>query len=301
MPYINYDQISNSANEGNLKLKGSSSYYYSPLQNIVIERDAEVEMSTKYIDAAFERGFENIDIEGIRRELKENKEKKKSAKNRKNRHYALNKNKLRKKLKAYSRLPQSRQFLAFYSISFPEKLSDDLAYQAFNTWLTRCRQSEGLRSYVWVAERQKNGTIHFHLITNDYMWIETVNYYMRKILMNFAKKKLIKKTHPLYNGVDVERVTDNFQKLSRYLTKYVSKNDTIMKRLPYHSSRTISRLFTDQQISMKQLKDLERKVYMYLEGDYWEHFILDNSQDILKYNSLMDSANALIYEREMEK
>jgi hypothetical protein len=36
----------------------------------------------------------------------------------------------------------------------------------------------GLSTYLWVAERQKNNTIHFHLLTNDFMEIRIVNEFM---------------------------------------------------------------------------------------------------------------------------
>lgn len=42
-----------------------------------------------------------------------------------------------------------------------------------------------------------------------------------------------------YNGVDVRHVNNNRKALNSYLTKYVSKNDELFDRLPYHSSRDI--------------------------------------------------------------
>jgi len=89
--------------------------------------------------------------------------------------YRLNKSKVRKKCYAMCRLKKSKEFMAFYTITFPQGLTDELCYKLFNTWLTRCRKSAGLTSYLWVAERQKNGTIHYHLLTNDYMKIGEVN------------------------------------------------------------------------------------------------------------------------------
>lgn len=161
--------------------------------------------------------------------------------------YKLNKSKVKRKCIAFSRLEKSRQFLAFYSISFPLGLTDEAAYFVYNNWLTRCRKSSELKSYLWVAERQKNGTIHFHLLTNDFMPIQVVNGYMRSALKT-AKRKgnetLTKVDIDKYNGVDVQRVGREKGGVISYLVKYISKNDIEFYRLPWHCSRDVSRLFT---------------------------------------------------------
>lgn len=175
--------------------------------------------------------------------------------------YKLKKSKIRNKILNFFSLNASKKFCAFYTITFPVNIDDNLAYQLLNTWLTRCRKSENLKSYLWVAERQKNGTLHFHLITNNYMRIRIVNAFMRESLhTQFDKGNLQCSQYIInqYNGVDVDNLyypkkrKDNKKrlsgneakdKLSFYLTKYVTKNDTLSQRLPWHCSRDISALF----------------------------------------------------------
>jgi hypothetical protein len=161
--------------------------------------------------------------------------------------YRLNKSKVKRKCHAFSRLEKSQVFLAFYTISFPLNLSDQICYKIFNTWLTRCRNKSGLKSYLWVAERQKNGTIHFHLLTNDFMKIKLVNGFMASALKTEKKKgnEVLKEVDvEIYNGVDVKRVGNKKKGLITYLVKYISKNDIRFYRLPWHCSRDVSRLFT---------------------------------------------------------
>ncbi len=132
-----------------------------------------------------------------------------------------------------------------------------------NNWLTRCRKDKGLNNYLWVAERQENGTIHFHMITNQFMNIVDVNGYMSAALKTQFKKNNIPnyvKEPQNYNGIDVDNLyrskrhynrhkklnkAQANRKLARYLTKYVTKNDTSFNRLVWHSSRSISALFTN--------------------------------------------------------
>jgi hypothetical protein len=165
--------------------------------------------------------------------------------------FKLNKSKVRKRCNALSRLEKSKKFLAFYTITFPEGLSDADCYKFFNLWLTRCRRTGGLTTYLWVAERQKNHTIHFHMLTNDYMPIGKVNGYMAKALSNVGKKgheKLLKVETAKYNGIDVKKVGGKRKALIGYLTKYITKNNIEFYRYPWHCSRNVSKLFNSQHI-----------------------------------------------------
>jgi hypothetical protein len=161
--------------------------------------------------------------------------------------YKLNKSKVRKKCNALGRLEKSKKFLAFYSISFPNGLTDEIGYKIYNTWLTRCRRDSGLKTYLWIAERQKNGTIHFHLLTNDFMPIKKVNGFMASCLAS-EKVKGVEVLREIntdkYNGVDVKKVDKSRKSLIGYLTKYITKNEIEFTHLPWHCSRDVSRLFT---------------------------------------------------------
>lgn len=186
--------------------------------------------------------------------------------------YKLRKSKIKRKCFALSRLEKSKRFLAFYSISFPLGLSDDDAYKVFNVWLTRCRKIGGLNTYLWVAERQKNGTIHFHLLTNDHMQIRDVNGFMA-IALATAKRRGVEALQGInpekYNGVDVKMVKGTRKSLVTYLVKYISKNDIEFYRLPWHCSRDVSRLFTSQNYDESE----EDKLYEHLPEAPENYFI----------------------------
>jgi hypothetical protein len=158
--------------------------------------------------------------------------------------------------------------LYFFTVSFLAGTADDLCYQVYNTWLTELRQQGLLLSYLWVAERQKNGTIHYHLAIPHYMNTPKANRIMRKILMDqknkgnlpdWDRKKLMK-----YNGVDIAKNRDtkrpvNFasnkkqKALAQYLTKYITKNDTEMNRLAWHCSRDWSALIIGMSFTRSEL------------------------------------------------
>lgn len=174
------------------------------------------------------------------------------------REYRVNKLEVRQRLFSMINTMKGGKELYFWTVTFPQGTSDERAYQAFNTWLTTLRQSRFLRNYLWIAERQQNGTVHFHIAIPHKMSVVHANRMMRVTLTTFAKRKEIPFSVyqcKRYNGIDIAknrktgRVT-NFaikkgsRSLANYLTKYVTKNDAGFAHLAWHNSRGFSALFT---------------------------------------------------------
>jgi len=146
----------------------------------------------------------------------------------------------------------------FVTITFPEGTADENAFRFYNTWLTKLRKINYLHTYIWVSERQKNSTLHFHMLTTDYVKIVDWNRFMKETLINEYNKdnQIFNGYNPEnYNGIDLakNRKTKkivNFadkkssKSLSIYITKYITKNDTVFTRLVWHCSRNVSALFT---------------------------------------------------------
>lgn len=244
--------------------------------------------------------------------------------------YKINKTKVRKRLTALCRLKRSKAFLAFYSISFPVKTDDKVIYQIFNKWLTNCRTRYGLTTYVWVVERQKNGTLHFHLLTNNRMDIQTINKAMANSIETTVNQGLAEwgsSSRTLYNGVDVDCVQKPKQRqhetreqyrkrmgaykrssiyerikwATLYMTKYMTKNDDVFKHMPSHCSRDISQLFTsiilsdsDAQPYLIELSDDPDKYDIY-NNDRLTFYVFKDIQPEKVY-SMLDKLNNILYE-----
>lgn len=240
-----------------------------------------------------------------------------SASNNQNRIYRLNKTKVRKKITALCRLDDAKKFIAFYSISFPVNAPDDVLYKIFNKWLTNCRTRYCLKTYLWVAERQKNGTLHFHLLTTNRMKILDVNKAMSIAINNEVKAGKMSwgaTSAEQYNGVDVDspqkpkrrqsETREQFRNrmnnrrnvdsqnivrwISCYLTKYLTKNDIEFKRLPWHCSRNVSALFTSIVINDHDIE----YVLKHLPDEAGKYIILNNDKVIINV-FLFDAPTAL--------
>lgn len=176
--------------------------------------------------------------------------------------YRVNKSLVISKATVFSALPTSRKFLAFYSISFPLGLSDQLAMKCLNIWLTRVRVLSPKINYLWVAERQKNKTIHFHLLCDKFLNIRVVNFYMAKALdgiRNECPAVFRDWNRAKYNGVDVKRVF-NTKGITKYLTKYIAKGESVFNCRANGFSRLVSALFTKLLTTS------------YLAFGYWNYF-----------------------------
>lgn len=177
--------------------------------------------------------------------------------------------KVRDKADAFFQLRQSARFMAFYSISFPAGTSEDVCFQLFNTWLTRVRKSRKDFEYLWIAERQGNNTVHFHMLTHCFLNIRVVNHFMAAAIQTQVQKGNMEwgnSSKELYNGVDVKHV-HNAKGVSRYLTKYMTKRKKdesgamvkeyhMFNRLAWHCSRRVSALFTSRIVSGDYLAEL---------------------------------------------
>jgi hypothetical protein len=187
--------------------------------------------------------------------------------------YTVNKQKVRHRLLCYLNTQKGKKELYFWTVSFPVNTPDSICFQALNIWLTQLRKYGLLKEYMRVTERQKNGTIHFHIAIPHRMPVQRANHLMAITLKTFAKKGLIPyhPSHPQikkYNGVDISkhrktrRVTNFAVKkgsvaLATYLTKYVTKNDAEFDHLAWHNSRGFSELFTGVTFTIKEFNDFE--------------------------------------------
>ena len=80
--------------------------------------------------------------------------------------YKIDKVQVCHRIKQYVNQMKGEKMLYFWTITFPKGTSDDTTYILMNKWLTRLRQESLLKEYLWITERQENGTIHFHMVVN---------------------------------------------------------------------------------------------------------------------------------------
>lgn len=170
--------------------------------------------------------------------------------------YVVNKSVIKSRIAAYVNQMSGEKMLYFWTVTFPVKTQDQVALLLLNKWLTRLRQENLLKSYLWVNERQENKTLHYHIAIPKKIDVKKANRYMRAAIMTCINQNLIiwdRTDAAKYNGVHIskDRKTGrviNFAKkkkqksLQNYLTKYVTKNNEAYNQLAWHNSRDFSNL-----------------------------------------------------------
>jgi hypothetical protein len=77
-----------------------------------------------------------------------------------------------KQIKTYSGKDIFNFKIAFITLTLPSKQKESTAQVTnvlFNQFLTEVRQRSGMQNYVWRLEFQKNGNVHYHLVTDTYL------------------------------------------------------------------------------------------------------------------------------------
>lgn len=170
------------------------------------------------------------------------------------------KGKLKDKCTAFFRACRSNK--TFATITFIQMIEDRKAVKILNKFFTTIRKEKPDFEYVWVAERQENGNIHFHCIFNMRMDVRRYNALwvlcqyneglrFENVSLSEIRARYENDTiHEILNPFDIERVKSIYG-ISYYLTKYVTKNKTTegFRCLAWHCSRNVSRLFTKTLVS----------------------------------------------------
>lgn len=197
-------------------------------------------------------------------------------------YYRLKKSLIRQRILTFISAQRGKKLMHFVTVTYPPVVNDKQAYKYLNQWLTVLRSKGWIKDYLWIAERQTNGTIHYHIAIPHYFNISRANKTMQTILCSEVRKGALPWSiyaAKRYNGCDLaknrktKRVT-NFavkkgsKSLVSYLTKYITKNDTKFSTYCWHCSRSFSNLIlkicvtnTEYDISgYEQLVDKSRAV-----------------------------------------
>jgi hypothetical protein len=152
--------------------------------------------------------------------------------------------------------------IAFITLTLPSQQKHPTSYitsEYFNQFLTEVRQRTKMENYVWRLEFQKNGNVHYHIVTDTYLdyylclkiwnriiakggYIDEFASKMSKLsLMDYNKiynkdnKKDFKEVSKSYlrqksekwrnpNSVDVKSVISN-KSIANYIAKYFAKDN----------------------------------------------------------------------------
>jgi hypothetical protein len=103
----------------------------------------------------------------------------------------------------------------------------ELKAKALKPFVQNLVRNHDLRLWMWKAEAQDNGNIHFHVVVDKYIWKDELNklweHYMRKLGYYFKfKQKYPNAEPPMVNVKGQSKMRNPVA----YLTKYMIKDET---------------------------------------------------------------------------
>lgn len=116
--------------------------------------------------------------------------------------------------------------LNFVTLTLPstQKHTDKEIKKMLNYYLTELKNSVGNFMYVWKAEKQKNGNIHFHILINRYVNYLHIRKIWNKILnrngyIEEYRKKLSSMT--LHDYIEYRKKNANIKHTKEHIKKYI--------------------------------------------------------------------------------
>ena len=119
--------------------------------------------------------------------------------------------------------------LNFITLTLPGPQADitdkQIKKECLEPFLLQSRRWFKLRSYIWRAERQKNGNLHFHLVTDTFVPYDQLRDLWNLKLNNlgFIDRFEAKHGHRHPNSTDVHAIK-KVRNLAAYFSKYMAKD-----------------------------------------------------------------------------
>jgi hypothetical protein len=154
--------------------------------------------------------------------------------------------------------------LNFITLTLPSpqgQITDqEIHKRCLDPWIKKAKRRFHLRSYIWRAERQGNGNLHFHIVTDTYIpydelrdtWNDNLN------ALGFIDRFEHKHGHRHPNSTDVHAIKQ-VKNLAAYFSKYMAKGERcaedLQGRAPLRHKLT-KPLAVHQELKLKRVLSL---------------------------------------------
>lgn len=136
----------------------------------------------------------------------------------------------------YKTQKEYRFLINFVTLTLPTpqgtRADKEIKKQVLDPWIKKAKRRWNLKSYVWRAEKQGNGNIHFHLCTDVFIPYQELRDTWNDNLeaMGFISEYEKKHKQRSPNSTDIHAVK-NINNLAGYIVKYMSKDHVTQKEL----------------------------------------------------------------------
>jgi len=151
--------------------------------------------------------------------------------------------------------------VAFITLTLPSKqMHDDkeIINTCLNSFMLEIKKYHNVKKYVWRAEKQKNGNIHFHIVADAFIpYWELRNRWNRIVnKLGYVDRFQQLHGHRTPNSTDIHS-TRKIKNLKKYLTKYLTKNEDNLQE----SKRDINNQMADKQENEVSFKSQTGRIW----------------------------------------
>jgi hypothetical protein len=127
--------------------------------------------------------------------------------------------------------------VAFITLTLPSKqvhTDKQIKEECLNQFLIEARKKWNIRNYIWKAEKQQNGNIHFHILTDSFVPYQELRNTWNRIINKLGYvDEYRKKHHKLSpNSTDIhslKKVKNIYSYISKYFDKQTKANRKVVK------------------------------------------------------------------------
>jgi hypothetical protein len=113
------------------------------------------------------------------------------------------------------------------------KITDDrMKSFCLNHFLTVLREKYNVSKYLWKAEAQRNGNIHFHIVIDRFIHWKVLQYVWNRVLSKTTLIDDFEKKHGHRNPPTIEvHSVKKVQSIRKYLTEYLAKSEDRKRKI----------------------------------------------------------------------
>ena len=150
-------------------------------------------------------------------------------------------------------------------------LDNDIVKFCLAPFLLDCKRKLGLKNYVWKAERQQNGNIHFHVISDMFADIDIIRKFWndKQDTLGFIDQFYAKYNHRQPPSIEITYVR-NSDTLGKYVSKYISKSKGKHSKQIEKLSLFPVQIYLPSKANEKLYKEFENRRWEYVNGRVWD-------------------------------
>lgn len=175
----------------------------------------------------------------------------------------------------------------FVTLTYPSAQKHDDNYlkrQHLNHFIIKSRRDFGIENYLWRAEVQQNGNIHFHLLYDRYIHHSEIRKVWNEIIEGdyYVSEYQKKNGNKDPNSTDIHGLK-NVSNISSYISKYMSKTEV--------SDDRRRKIEGNLHGCSDKIRDIKQPVLLSLLDDYYDPkdniYVIDGLIDFVRNSELV--------------